>query len=127
MDKKRRTIMVSSKEKDLNWFVLDASGKTLGRFASEVAKILRGKHKPTYTPHDDAGDGVIVIKSQEHRTQARNRRAAIDRLGELIRSVLAEQKPRKKTKPSKRSKEQRLTAKRHRGQIKKSRGRIEDD
>jgi ribosome-associated protein len=72
-------------------------------------------------------DGVIVIKSQEHRTQARNRRAAIDRLGELIRSVLAEQKPRKKTKPSKRSKEQRLTAKRHRGQIKKSRGRIEDD
>jgi ribosome-associated protein len=72
-------------------------------------------------------DGVLIIKSQEHRTQERNRRAAIDRLGDLIRSVLVEQKPRKKTKPSKRAKEQRLAGKRHRGQIKKSRGRVEDD
>jgi len=72
-------------------------------------------------------DGVLIIKSQEHRTQERNRRAAIDRLCDLIRSVLVEQKPRKKTKPSKRAKEQRLTGKRHRGQIKKSRGRVEDD
>jgi ribosome-associated protein len=72
-------------------------------------------------------DGGLIIKSQEHRTQERNRRAAIDRLGDLIRSVLVEQKPRKKTKPSKRAKEQRLAGKRHRGQIKKSRGRVEDD
>ena len=72
-------------------------------------------------------DGVLIIKSQEHRTQERNRRAAIDRLCDLIRSVLVEQKPRKKTKPSKRAKEQRLAGKRHRGQIKKSRGRVEDD
>jgi len=72
-------------------------------------------------------DGVLIIKSQEHRTQERNRRAAIDRLCDLIRSVLAEQKPRKKTKPSKRAQEQRLAGKRHRGQIKKGRGKIEDD
>lgn len=48
-----------------NWFILDAKGKTLGRFASEVAKILRGKHKVTFTPHVDAGDGVIVINADQ--------------------------------------------------------------
>ncbi len=47
------------------WFVLDAKGKTLGRFASEIAKILRGKHKPTFTSHVDAGDGVIVINADK--------------------------------------------------------------
>lgn len=72
-------------------------------------------------------DGVIIIKSQEHRTQARNRLAALERLRELIQSVLAEPKPRKKTRPSKRVKEQRLAGKRHRSQIKKKRGRVEDD
>jgi large subunit ribosomal protein L13 len=46
------------------WFVLDAKGKTLGRFASEVAVILRGKHKTTYTPHVDGGDGVIIINAE---------------------------------------------------------------
>ncbi len=49
------------------WLVLDASGKTLGRFAAEVAKILRGKHKPDYTPHADCGDGVIVINADQIR------------------------------------------------------------
>lgn len=48
-----------------SWFVLDASGKTLGRFASEIAKILRGKHKATYTSHIDGGDGVIVINATQ--------------------------------------------------------------
>ena len=46
-----------------NWFVANADGKTLGRFSSEVAKILRGKHKASYTPHMDCGDYVIVINS----------------------------------------------------------------
>ncbi len=45
------------------WILLDASGKTLGRFASEVAKILRGKHKTTFTPHVDGGDGVVIINA----------------------------------------------------------------
>jgi ribosome-associated protein len=72
-------------------------------------------------------DGVIIIKSQEHRTQERNRRAAIERLCTLVQSVLVEQKPRKKTRPSKRAQQQRLEGKRQRGQIKKSRGRVGED
>lgn len=47
------------------WFLLDAEGKTLGRFASEVAKILRGKHKADFTPHIDTGDGVIIINADK--------------------------------------------------------------
>jgi large subunit ribosomal protein L13 len=45
------------------WLLFDANGKTLGRFASEVAKVLCGKHKPSYTPHVDCGDGVIIINA----------------------------------------------------------------
>lgn len=47
------------------WFILDAAGKTLGRLTSEIAKILRGKHKPTYTAYMDCGDGVIVINAEK--------------------------------------------------------------
>ena len=45
------------------WYVVDAEGKTLGRLASEIAKILRGKHKPTYQPHVDTGDYVVVVNA----------------------------------------------------------------
>jgi large subunit ribosomal protein L13 len=48
-----------------NWYVVDASGKTLGRLASEVATRLRGKHKPEYTPHVDTGDFIVVINSDQ--------------------------------------------------------------
>lgn len=48
-----------------NWLLLDATGKTLGRFAAEIAKILRGKHKPNFTPHVDCGDGVVVINADK--------------------------------------------------------------
>ncbi|MGI6189205.1 MAG: 50S ribosomal protein L13 [Clostridiales bacterium] len=47
------------------WYVVDASGKPLGRLASEIAKILRGKHKPIYTPHVDTGDFVIVVNAEK--------------------------------------------------------------
>lgn len=50
---------------DRKWYVVDAKGKTLGRLASEVAKILRGKHKPEYTPHIDTGDFVIVVNAEQ--------------------------------------------------------------
>jgi large subunit ribosomal protein L13 len=46
-----------------NWYVANADGKILGRFASEIAKILRGKHKPSFSPHTDCGDNIIVINS----------------------------------------------------------------
>jgi len=47
------------------WYVADAEGKVLGRFASEIAKILRGKHKPIYTPHVDTGDYVVVVNAEK--------------------------------------------------------------
>ncbi len=52
-------------EVDRKWFVVDAEGKTLGRMATEVATVLRGKHKPTYTPHVDTGDFVIIINAEK--------------------------------------------------------------
>ena len=47
------------------WFLFDATGKTLGRFASEIAKVLHGKHKTTFTPNIDTGDGVIIINAEK--------------------------------------------------------------
>lgn len=64
--------MHQKKDSKPNWFILDATGKTLGRFAAEIAKILRGKHKPTFTTFADAGDGVIVINAEKiHVTGAK--------------------------------------------------------
>lgn len=57
--------MLKKEDAKPNWFILDATGKTLGRFASEIAKILRGKHKPTFTSHIDGGDGVIVTNADK--------------------------------------------------------------
>lgn len=54
-------------EIERKWYVVDAEGKTLGRLASEVAKILRGKHKPIFTPHVDTGDYVIVVNAEKIR------------------------------------------------------------
>ncbi len=48
-----------------DWYIVDASGKTLGRLATEIAKRLRGKHKPEYTPHMDTGDYIVVINAKE--------------------------------------------------------------
>lgn len=81
----------------------------------------------TLNDHRITDGGMIIIKSQEHRTQERNRRAALDRLGELIQSVLAEPKPRKKARPSKIAKKKRVENKRRRGQVKKTRGPIDDN
>ncbi len=63
--KEQKSFFQKKEEVERNWFVLNAEGKTLGRFASEVAKVLRGKHKPTFTPSTDGGDGVIVINADK--------------------------------------------------------------
>jgi len=65
--KNNKTIRLTKEEAQAarKWFILDASGKTLGRFASEIAKILRGKHKPHFTSHVDTGDGVIIINAEK--------------------------------------------------------------
>lgn len=60
-----KTVMANSETIERKWFVADAEGQTLGRFASEVAKILKGKHKPEYTPHMDCGDYVIVLNCEK--------------------------------------------------------------
>ncbi|AWI10880.1 50S ribosomal protein L13 [Caldifermentibacillus hisashii] len=61
----RTTYMAKPQEIERKWYVVDAAGQTLGRLASEVASILRGKHKPTYTPHVDTGDHVIIINAEK--------------------------------------------------------------
>lgn len=58
-----KTFMASPATIERTWYVVDAEGKTLGRLASEVAKVLRGKNKPTFTPHIDTGDYVIVVNA----------------------------------------------------------------
>ena len=60
-----KTIMSSPATIDRKWYVVDATDMTLGRLASEVAKVLRGKNKPIFTPHIDCGDNVIVINAEK--------------------------------------------------------------
>lgn len=60
-----KTFMAKAEEVQRKWYVIDAEGLVLGRLASEVAKILRGKNKPCYTPHCDTGDHVIVLNADK--------------------------------------------------------------
>ncbi|HHW79263.1 MAG TPA: 50S ribosomal protein L13 [Acholeplasmataceae bacterium] len=60
-----KTYMANAQTVERKWFVVDATDKTLGRLATEVASVLRGKHKPIYTPHVDCGDYVIVINAEK--------------------------------------------------------------
>ncbi len=62
-----KTYTVRKSDIKREWYVVDAQGKTLGRLASEIAKILRGKHKPIYVPHLDCGDHVIVVNAEKVR------------------------------------------------------------
>ena len=59
----QKTWMAREKDLERKWYIIDAAGLPLGRVASEVARLLKGKHKPTYTPHLDTGDNVIVINA----------------------------------------------------------------
>ncbi|WP_438435294.1 50S ribosomal protein L13 [Gorillibacterium sp. sgz500922] len=59
------TYMAKPNEVERKWYVIDAEGKTLGRMASEAASIIRGKHKPEFTPHVDTGDFVIIINADK--------------------------------------------------------------
>lgn len=60
-----KTYMASPDKIERKWYVIDAEGCTLGRLASEVAKILRGKNKPEYTPHIDTGDYVVIVNAEK--------------------------------------------------------------
>jgi large subunit ribosomal protein L13 len=60
-----KTIFVKEQDAVRNWFVIDAAGKPLGRVAAKVAMVLRGKHKPTYTPNQEMGDYVIIVNADK--------------------------------------------------------------
>jgi large subunit ribosomal protein L13 len=60
-----KTYVATPNERERNWFVVDATGKTLGRLATQLADTLRGKRKPEYTPHCDVGDFVIVVNAEK--------------------------------------------------------------
>jgi large subunit ribosomal protein L13 len=59
------TYSASASEVQRSWFIVDAAGKPLGRLASEIARVLRGKHRPIFTPHVDTGDFVVVINAEK--------------------------------------------------------------
>ncbi|MCQ2422722.1 MAG: 50S ribosomal protein L13 [Lachnospiraceae bacterium] len=60
-----KSFMAATADVEKKWYVVDAAGQTLGRVSSEIAKVLRGKNKPIYTPHIDTGDYVIVINAEK--------------------------------------------------------------
>lgn len=62
---KGKTYMARPADIERNWYVVDAEGKVLGRLAAEVATILRGKHKPQFTPHMDTGDFVVIVNAEK--------------------------------------------------------------
>ena len=66
-----RTFTAKTAEIKRQWYVVDAQGQTLGRLASKIAPILKGKHKPTYTPHLDCGDFVVVVNVDKVRVTGR--------------------------------------------------------
>ncbi len=68
-----KSFIAKPHEVERKWYVVDAEGKTLGRISTEIATILRGKHKPTYTPHVDTGDYVIIINAEKVEVTGKKR------------------------------------------------------
>lgn len=103
MNPKNKSTLKTKEEAlaERRWYLFDAKGKTLGRFAAEIAKILRGKHKPSFTPHVDCGDGVIVINSEKIHVTGSKRAQKLYRyytgaqsgLREIPYEVMMERKP----------------------------------
>lgn len=101
MLKQQKSFQLKEAEVKRNWIILDAAGKTLGRLASEITKILRGKHKPTFTTFTDGGDGVIVINcekvavtgNKEATKIYRYYTGAIDGLREITYRTMKARKP----------------------------------
>ena len=90
-----KTFMASPATIDRKWYVVDATDMTLGRLASEVAKVLRGKNKPIFTPHIDCGDNVIVINAEKIKVTGKKLEQKIyynhsDYVGGMKETTLAE-------------------------------------
>ena len=99
------------------------------RFDYRNSSALPGAVRTKLSKMDDrrVTESCIVIKAQEHRSQSRNRDAALERLRDLIREALVERRPRIPTRPSKKTKAKRVESKRRKGDLKRSRGRVRDE
>ena len=98
-----KTYMANPDKIERKWYVVDAEGCTLGRLASEVAKVLRGKNKPEYTPHIDTGDYVIVVNAEKVKVTGRKLQQKIyynhsDYVGGMKETTLAEMMAKKPEK-----------------------------
>ena len=98
-----KTFMASPATIDRKWYVVDAEGMTLGRLASEVAKVLRGKNKPIFTPHIDTGDYVIVVNAEKIKVTGKKLDQKIyynhsDYVGGMRETTLAEMMAKKPEK-----------------------------
>ena len=90
-----KTYMATPDKIERKWYVVDAEGATLGRLASEIAKVLRGKNKPEYTPHIDTGDYVIVVNAEKVKVTGKKLQQKIyynhsDYVGGMKETTLAE-------------------------------------
>ena len=90
-----KTYMANPDKIERKWYVVDAEGATLGRLASEIAKVLRGKNKPEYTPHIDTGDYVIVVNAEKVKVTGKKLQQKIyynhsDYFGGMKETTLAE-------------------------------------
>lgn len=90
-----KTYMANPDKIERKWYVVDAEGATLGRLASEIAKVLRGKNKPEYTPHIDTGDNVIVVNAEKVKVTGKKLQQKVyynhsDYVGGMRETTLAE-------------------------------------
>ena len=100
-----KTYMANHDKIERKWYVVDAEGATLGRLASEIAKVLRGKNKPEYTPHIDTGDYVIVVNAEKVKVTGKKLQQKIyynhsDYVGGMKETTLAELLAKKPEKVS---------------------------
>ncbi len=98
-----KTFMANPAKVGRKWYVIDAEGMTLGRLASEAAKILRGKNKPIFTPHEDTGDYVIIVNAEKVRVSGKkldqkiyyHHSAYVGGMKETTLRVMLDKKPEK--------------------------------
>ena len=98
-----KTYMANPDKIERKWYVVDAEGQTLGRMASEIAKVLRGKNKPEYTPHVDTGDYVVVVNAEKVKVSGKKLQQKVyynhsDYVGGMKETTLAEMMAKKPEK-----------------------------
>ena len=95
-----KSFMANAQSVERKWYVVDAEGQTLGRLTSEIAKVLRGKNKPIYTPHVDTGDYVVIVNAEKIKVTGKKMNQKIyyhhsDYVGGMKETTLAEMMAKK--------------------------------